>query len=377
MGKHESSAAHCHTEPEQPACEPEKPSFVTLLPPHTSSLATLMPPHSSPSSSSASVHTLSSSSSGHTRLLSRSVGYSTLVHEEALLEPPPPHSQAPGQALEGLQQTLAEWLVVLRGVAEERGQESPGVICRCNKASLICDDLHSLGRRLCEAGGLLQRVGDIPQHMLTELRSAISRVASMLRSEVSILISCSGGPEPCVVQQARWLRAAGERLEDSLEGVARLVSQLLGVDTCRQCHQQGAQGEEIDADIMNMVATMCGTPGVEYPGEEASSKEGQGDKEQLGRQVLEKSRKRKQTRPVRHKSMGYVGVCGPGTPTKMMRLPPSATSSPTPPDPEFIINMLEDNKKLVKKDGLYKFVLWREQYREEKTKLAYSSSDSE
>lgn len=34
-----------------------------------------------------------------------------------------------------------------------------------------------------------------------------------------------------------------------------------------------------------------------------------------------------------------------------------------------VISLLEKKKKLVKKDGLYKFVLWKEALRDEKTKM--------
>jgi hypothetical protein len=34
-----------------------------------------------------------------------------------------------------------------------------------------------------------------------------------------------------------------------------------------------------------------------------------------------------------------------------------------------VLNLLEKKKKQVKKDGLYKFVLWREALRDEKSKV--------
>ena len=47
---------------------------------------------------------------------------------------------------------LAEWLVVLQKVAEDRGPEQPSISCRCEKASRLCEDIQSLGRRVAEAG---------------------------------------------------------------------------------------------------------------------------------------------------------------------------------------------------------------------------------
>ena len=37
--------------------------------------------------------------------------------------------------------------------------------------------------------------------------------------------------------------------------------------------------------------------------------------------------------------------------------------------PEGVVNLLEKKKKQVKKDGLYKFVLWREALKDEKSKV--------
>ena len=41
----------------------------------------------------------------------------------------------------------------------------------------------------------------------------------------------------------------------------------------------------------------------------------------------------------------------------------------TPTTRTEILFLLEKKKKLVKKDGLYKFVLWREALKDEKTKV--------
>ena len=95
----------------------------------------------------------------------------------------------------------------------------------------------------------------------------------------------------------------------------------------------------------------------------------------VGRQVLERSRKRKQNRPSKFQptplplnSMIVTNnSTGLGSPTKKVRkvgecgdIEKSQTD---------ILFLLEKKKKLVKKDGLYKFVLWREALREEKNKV--------
>lgn len=95
----------------------------------------------------------------------------------------------------------------------------------------------------------------------------------------------------------------------------------------------------------------------------------------VGRQVLERSRKRKQNRPSKfqptplplNSKIVTNNSTGLGSPTKKVRkvgecgdIERSQTE---------ILFLLEKKKKLVKKDGLYKFVLWREALREEKNKV--------
>lgn len=313
---------------------------------------------------------LETRSSQHTSLVvpSRTVGYQTLVHEEHLL------LTSPSPPLAGLAQTLAEWLVVLQGVAEERGHDLPPVTCRCSKAARINEELSELGRRLSDASAVVDRVGQVPSAQLQVLRSDQRRVAGLLRSEVSILVPCGqGGAEPRVVEQAKWLLAQQD-IADTVEGVGRLVTNLLGVERCPTC--AGAEGqameEEIDPEIMSMVASMCGVRGQK----EGPSKVEVGPSKDVGRQVLERSRKRKQVRPVRNRSPSITStICSPssGTPTKRMRKVTSSGdgggTDKEVPDADICLNLLERKKKLVKKDGLYKFVLWREALRDEKTKL--------
>ena len=54
-------------------------------------------------------------------------------------------------AVSRLVRTLAEWLVVLRGIAEEREADQPPVRCRCKKAEKIQQELRLLGHQLKDA----------------------------------------------------------------------------------------------------------------------------------------------------------------------------------------------------------------------------------
>ena len=61
---------------------------------------------------------------------------------------------------------------------------------------------------------------------------------------------------------------------------------------------------------------------------------------------------------------------GLGSPTKKIR---KVGESDPETKPAEILFLLEKKKKGVKKDGLYKFVLWREALRDEKNKVCLSS----
>lgn len=155
------------------------------------------------------------------------------------------------------------------------------------------------------------------------------------------------------------------------------------------------EDQEIDPDIMNMVAAMCGDysglPNKENEERSVSScftitsllksnlrlhiyfyrtKSNQG----VGRQVLERSRKRKQNRPSKFQptplplyTKAANNSTGLGSPTKKVRKVGECGDGEK--SQTEILFLLEKKKKLVKKDGLYKFVLWREALREEKNKV--------
>ena len=84
-------------------------------------------------------------------------------------------------------------------VAEDRGPELPSAYCRCEKATRLCEEIQSLGRRVAEAGQvvtlksydkvydhlgvqLAERVGgQLPPGMLEGLGADIAKVAHTLR----------------------------------------------------------------------------------------------------------------------------------------------------------------------------------------------------
>lgn len=302
-------------------------------------------------------------------VLARRSSYTSMVHEEMQEQKPSSCS------VDKLAQSLVEWLVVLQGVAEEREVDLPAVNCRCIKAVKINEELKSLSRKLSDAWQVVERVGQVQALQMEEISDDIIRIAAILRADVSILIpSAIGRTELTVAEQAKSLLVDGDIksvVTEAVDGVAKLVYSLLGVDDCRHCNGRGDTQiqpmEEIDADIMSMVASMCSNgDGVSsLDTKETSNKS---SNKAIGKEVLERSRKRKQTRPSRILSPVPSTTNSTGSPIKKMRKVGMSDNS-TPTTRTEILFLLEKKKKLVKKDGLYKFVLWREALKDEKTKV--------
>eukprot|EP00092_Neocalanus_flemingeri_P011582 GFUD01012483.1.p1 GENE.GFUD01012483.1~~GFUD01012483.1.p1 ORF type:complete len:359 (+),score=118.49 GFUD01012483.1:64-1140(+) len=304
-------------------------------------------------------------------VLARRSSYTSIVHQEKEMIQTISSCSVPKLA-----QCLAEWLVVLQGVAEERETDLPAVNCRCSKAVKINEELKNLGRKLNDVWQVVERVGQVQAGQMEEISQDMVRIAGLLRSEVSILIpSAIDRAELAVAEQARCLLSDGDMravVTDAMDGVAELVFSLLGVENCQHCNNRGdVEGqpmEEIDADIMSMVASMCSGGDGMAKSDDLSSSNKPSNKG-VGREVLERSRKRKQNRPSRIPNSPIAFTSSnTGSPIKKMRKV-GLNEDSAPASRTEILFLLEKKKKLVKKDGLYKFVLWREALKDEKTKL--------
>ena len=137
-----------------------------------------------------------------------------------------------------LVQCLVEWLVRLE---EERKADLPPVFCRCSKAVNINQELKTVGRGLGDVSKLGERLGaEAAAPHLDSVSQDLVRLAGLLRADVSILIPSSiGRAEPSVAEQAREIVAEAESVsglvQETVEGVTKLVYSLLGVDTCQHC----------------------------------------------------------------------------------------------------------------------------------------------
>ena len=136
---------------------------------------------------------------------------------------------------------LVEWLVVLQRLEEERKADLPPVFCRCSKAVNINQELKTVGRGLGDVSKLGERLGaEAAAPHLDSVSQDLVRLAGLLRADVSILIPSSiGRAEPSVAEQAREIVAEAESVsglvQETVEGVTKLVYSLLGVDTCQHC----------------------------------------------------------------------------------------------------------------------------------------------
>ena len=102
---------------------------------------------------------------------------------------------------------------------------------------------------------------------------------------------------------------------------------------------------------------------------------------QIGKEILEKSRKRKQNRPQKfqtpllpHTSRSLLSSYNQESlsPTKKIRKLEENEELEDRSARE-VLFLLEKKKKGPKSDGLYKFVLWREALKNEKNKICLSS----
>ena len=101
---------------------------------------------------------------------------------------------------------VSSYNLIQSQVAEDRGPELPSATCRCEKATRLCEEIQSLGRRVAEAGQvvtsnsyekvhdhlgvqLAERVGgQLPPGMLEGLGGDIAKVAHTLRWDIMSLI---------------------------------------------------------------------------------------------------------------------------------------------------------------------------------------------
>jgi len=350
-----------------------------------SSLALLQAPHNDWLAPATEIAT-SEGAEPMRRTFARRTSYEEVVHQEDA------NQQAGG--VRKMVLGVAEWLVVLQRVKEERLGDQfispPAEKCQCMKAVRINQDLKELTRTLGDLIQVEMRLGIVEVDSLKEVEDSLADIATVLRAEISIQIpSRVGGCAAQLTDRVRYVAGDGDAktvVSDAMEGVAKLVYDLLGVDQCLQCNpQEQAMITDIDLDIMDMVANMC-TGHQKAPENQVQLPATLGFHEKallasisvvdVGRQTLERSRKRKQKS--RHgsesKKVGNPSKKARRLPVEGVRPFQKNRTDSTGDKPE-VVSLLESKRKLVKADGLYKFVLWRQALKGEKERSA-SPKDS-
>ena len=110
-----------------------------------------------------------------------------------------------------------------------------------SKAVNSNQELKTVGRGLGDVSKLGERLGaEAAAPHLDSVSQDLVRLAGLLRADVSILIPSSiGRAEPSVAEQAREIVAEAESVsglvQETVEGVTKLVYSLLVVDTCQHC----------------------------------------------------------------------------------------------------------------------------------------------
>lgn len=355
-----------------------------LIAPGESSLALLQAPHNDWLAPSPTAEIASSEGpEAMRRTFARRTSYEEVVHV---------HQEDANQQAGGVRKMVlgvAEWLVVLQRVKDERLGDQfvspPAEKCQCMKAVRINQDLKELTRTLSDLIQVETRLGVVEVDSLKEVEDSLADIATVLRAEISIQIpSRVGGCAAQLADRVRYVAGDGDAktvVSDAMDGVAKLVYDLLGVDQCLECNpQEQAMITDIDLDIMDMVANMCtGHQEASENQEQPPANLGFHEKALLasvsvvdvGRQTLERSRKRKQKSRHGNESKKVAN------PSKKARRIPVEGVRPfqknSEGDKPEVVTLLESKRKLVKADGLYKFVLWRQALKGEKERSASPS----
>lgn len=176
--------------------------------------------------------------------------------------------------LDCLVMSVAEWLVVLKQVEEDRAMEvyqfPPPKQCPCRKANKIKTQLQSISERLClllEAEETVESLSDVTEG-INDLTEQVNALAEMLRLEVSIQVPETAGRSPPHLAERAWSMVSDHEadtiafVKDSVCSLNTLIPRLLHVATCYCPPSPSSKADQDnlstsdDMDIMSMVANM-------------------------------------------------------------------------------------------------------------------------
>merc|ERR1719416_19444 len=193
--------------------------------------------------------------------------------------------------------SVAEWLVVLKQVEEDRSMEvyqfPPPKQCPCRKSNKIKTQLEFISQRLCcllEAEETVESLSDVTEG-INDLTEEVNGLAEMLRLEVSIQVPETAGRSPPHLAERAWSMVSDHEadpisfVKDSVSSLNSMIPRLLCVSTCycppspsSKVDKDIMTNNNADLDIMSMVANMTtGHSAFTNPQEEEDLEEDDSD----------------------------------------------------------------------------------------------------
>lgn len=239
---------------------------------------------------------------------------------------------------------VVQWFLVLEQVSADRADESywqtSNAKCQCSKAEELAGKCRELKKEMDEIVQVdinLDRSKVETELVLDQVSSRVKELGAALRADISIQIplNIDGSPTELSKRASRLVIDGNVRhiVLEALEGVVKYINELFNVDTCKHEKPQTTK-----ADLLSTQSIV----------------ESFGKRGQIRKAVDDGNEKVPKRFRAGRKSMDEEEGFRP------FKAPPPAE----------VLNLLEKKKKLVKKNGLHQFVLWREAYRGERERAS-------
>ena len=305
---------------------------------------------------------------------------------------------------------LTQWALTLQEVYEDRENSTlkpESTKCLCHRADRMAEEMKALETCFIGVIEAADRLGHRAGVKQQDLSESMAKMRETLRSHVSISIS---NPSLVVRQQSNFLVQEMVNIRnyvrDAVEGLIQLIHDLMNVHSCKRHvlsgHRilgletepeenlrtdllmsavpvsSGVMERQEEEDIRRAVAKMCNVGEEDF---EDENEEDYDDNEDGDEEGSRSPRKRKQNS--KNKSPPTSPTSSPSKRARKVRPHHGVSSLPaTPAAPNAgipcaayrpsVIELLERNKKMVKNNGLYQFVLWREALKAEKDRVSLS-----
>ena len=248
---------------------------------------------------------------------------------------------------------IVQWYLVLDQIRYERSSEAyftdSRPKCQCAKARDIVEKCtsakHDLSLILKNQAEKKDRGGRDLQNSVSRLMTMIDDLGGSLRANISIRIPARLSSSSAELRERAcslvMMSSVPDTVKEAMEGVVSSVEDLFNTEKCD--HKEDDDRDNVQRTIP-VPLTRVGDLGL--------SKSSRGRKRKMSGDEKGDFREPKKFRAAR-KSMEEEEDFRPFK-------PPQPKPSPD------VLNMLEKKKKLVKKNGLLQFVLWREAYKGER-----------